>query len=416
LGFLGTAFIVFGFAFFIPLLTKTIIYLSTPVFSSILGVTSKMALRSISRSLSRTGVSIAALMIAISVYIGVGIMINSFKESLNQWVDNNLKGDIHVVPSDSTKNYLTGYFIKAVEALPMVEKINEYQLIEIKTGPFINSTLFVTRHPLSGYQWVWKKADLDEMERHLLLDTVFISESFAWKHDITENTNNLLTLETPRGVQVFKVGGVFSDFFLRGGRIVIHYSTYSKFWNEFHPTQIEVYLNKTNQESKFIKAAQAISNNHPLSFITQSQIRNRILKAFDNTFSITIALQILSALVAVIGILNTIMSLIYERFREIGILRANGLSISQLWKMLMIESGFIGLLSGLIALPLGTVLSWILIAIINKRSFGWTLNFNLDFKIFLNALVLSVCAALFAGVYPAWIASRTQIIKAIRTE
>jgi putative ABC transport system permease protein len=416
LGFLGTAFIVFGFAFFIPMLTRIMILVFLPVLTHILGITAKMALRSISRSLSRTGVSIAALMIAISVYIGVGIMINSFKGSLNQWVDHNLKGDVHIGSSDITQKFLPSHMIKTIKSLPIVDRINEYQFIQLQTGPYINATLFVTTNTQPNYQWVWKIANSEELGKKFLGDVVFISESFAWKHDITATKNNVLTLDTPKGIQNFRVGGVFSDFFLRGGRIVIHRNTYTKFWSEVRPTQIEVYLKNINQESNFIKTAEAIFDNQPLLYTTQVQIRKRVLKAFDNTFAITIALQILSALVAVIGILNTIMSLIYERFREIGVLRANGLSIGQLWKMLMIESGFIGLLSGLIALPLGTVLSWILIAVINKRSFGWTLNFSFDTNIYMHALMLSIGAALFAGIYPAWRASRTQIMNAIRTE
>lgn len=416
LGFLGTAFIVFGFAFFIPMLTRIIILIFMPVLTRLLGITAKIALRSISRSLSRTGVSIAALMIAISVYIGVGIMINSFKGSLNQWVDHNLKGDVHIGSSDMTQKYLSPQMVKTIKTLPMTESVNEYQFIQMQTGPYINATLFVTSNALPNYQWVWKTAESEELKDSFLKGVVFISESFAWKHDITASKNNIITLETPKGTQHFEVGGVFSDFFLRGGRIVMHRNMYRKYWSETRPTQLEVYLKNTNQETNFIATTRTIFKDQPLLYTTQVQIRKRILKAFDSTFAITIALQILSALVAVIGILNTIMSLIYERSREIGVLRANGLSIGQLWKMLLIESGFIGLLSGLIALPLGTVLSWILIAVINKRSFGWTLNFDLDINIFINALMLSVGAALFAGIYPAWKASRTQIMNAIRTE
>jgi len=416
LGFLGTAFIVFGFAFFIPLLTRIAMTVFIPLFTPIMGITAKIALRSISRSLSRTGVSIAALMIAISVYIGVGIMINSFKGSLNQWVDRHLSGDVHIASSENNRNFLSKDFIKAVKAMPMVDRINEYQFMQIQTGPYINATLFITDNSQANYQWVWKKTTSDKLIKEFSTGIVFISESFAWKHDIVENKNNIISLETPKGVQKFMVGGVFSDFFLRGGRIVMHRDVFTKYWNETRSTNVEVYLKNPKQASNFIKAIKTISNDQPLLYTTQFDIRKRILKAFDNTFAITVALQILSALVAVIGILNTIMALIFERFREIGMLRANGLSIRQLWKMLMIESGFIGLLSGLIALPLGLVLSWILIAVINKRSFGWTLNFSLDIEIFVNALILSVCAALFAGIFPAWKASHTPIINAIRAE
>lgn len=106
-------------------------------------------------------------------------------------------------------------------------------------------------------------------------------------------------------------------------------------------------------------------------------LRDTSIEIFDRTFLVAKVLQLLSVIVAFIGILSSLMSLQLERKRELGILRANGLLPSQLFGMVGIQTVMMGLTAGLLALPLGNVLAAILVYIINKRSFGWTMQFDL---------------------------------------
>jgi putative ABC transport system permease protein len=125
---------------------------------------------------------------------------------------------------------------------------------------------------------------------------------------------------------------------------------------------------------------------------------------------------LLVALVAFIGIVNTLMSLMLERNREIGILRANGMTNKQLWRTALTECGLIGAIAGVLAIPLGTVLAWILIFIINKRSFGWSAGFEFAPEQYFMALVISISAAVLAGIYPVYAACREKIADALRME
>jgi putative ABC transport system permease protein len=145
-------------------------------------------------------------------------------------------------------------------------------------------------------------------------------------------------------------------------------------------------------------------------------LREAAIEVFDRTFTITVALQVLAGLVAFIGVLNTVMSLMLERSREIGTLRANGMTIGQLWRLVLAESGFIGLLSGIFAIPLGTVMAWVLVFVINKRSFGWTLDFVLQADTYGEALITALSAALLAGIYPVVTIIRRPVAELLRTE
>ena len=91
-----------------------------------------------------------------------------------------------------------------------------------------------------------------------------------------------------------------------------------------------------------------------------------------------------------------------ERIREIGVLRSNGMTRRQLWRLSLFETGLIGSSAGLVAIPTGLVLAAILIYIINLRSFGWTLEMQIAPMEFVRAFLLALVAALVAGIYPAW--------------
>jgi putative ABC transport system permease protein len=120
--------------------------------------------------------------------------------------------------------------------------------------------------------------------------------------------------------------------------------------------------------------------------------------------------------VAFIGILSTLMSLQLERQREIGVLRANGMTRRQLWRLALYETGLMGSIAGLLAIPTGLVLAIVLIYIINLRSFGWTLELQLNPAELGQALAAAVGAALLAGIYPAWRLGRAQPASALRSE
>src|SRR5690606_12637093 len=122
----------------------------------------------------------------------------------------------------------------------------------------------------------------------------------------------------------------------------------------------------------------------------------------------------LATVVAFIGVLSALLSLELERQRELGILRAIGLTIRQVWSLIMLETGLLGGAAGLLAMPTGYALAVILIYIINKRSFGWTLQMQVVPQPFLTALLIATTAALLAGIYPAWRMSRRTASDSIR--
>ena len=107
-------------------------------------------------------------------------------------------------------------------------------------------------------------------------------------------------------------------------------------------------------------------------------LREEALVIFDRTFAITAAMQLVTTLVAFIGVLSSLLALQLEKAREMGILRALGLTIAEMRRLTLLETGLLGASAGLLALPTGYILAWILIFVINQRSFGWTLQMQAE--------------------------------------
>jgi putative ABC transport system permease protein len=120
--------------------------------------------------------------------------------------------------------------------------------------------------------------------------------------------------------------------------------------------------------------------------------------------------------VAFIGILSALTALLLERRRELAALQALGLAPGDLWGLAFLETGIMGLASGLFAVPIGYFLAVILVAIINLRSFGWSLQLATDPWLYVQAIGVGLGAALLAAVYPAWSLGRMSVAEGLRQE
>ena len=124
--------------------------------------------------------------------------------------------------------------------------------------------------------------------------------------------------------------------------------------------------------------------------------------------------EVVTIFVAFIGVLSALLSLQLDKQRQLGILRALGLTARELWALVMLETGLMGVVAGLLACPAGYALSLILVYVINRRSFGWTLQMLVEPAPFIEAGIVAVVAALLAGIYPAYRMSKMVTAEALR--
>jgi putative ABC transport system permease protein len=218
-------------------------------------------------------------------------------------------------------------------------------------------------------------------------------------------------------VKEFTVSGIFYDYSSDAGIVLMPLVTYAEYWHDDSVSSMSLYLEDGVDKKEMLGAIRTVVGGTPGVLVRyNTDIREAGLKVFDQTFLITRVLELLAVVVAFIGILSTLMAYQLEKVKEIGILRATGVTPRQIWRLIGLQTGFMGTLSGLLAIPLGLAMAVVLIAVINIRSFGWSIQFTLATGSIIEAMAIAIGAALLASVYPAWRMSRISPAEALREE
>jgi putative ABC transport system permease protein len=420
-GFGGTFVVVIGFALLSALVLVGLMRLAAPLLGALFGFLGRMAPRSLVNALSRTSVATAALMIAVAVTIGVTLMIDSFRHTVNLWLEATLQGDVYLsAPAFSgtaPSAAIDPDVISIVQGWPGVDRVNVQRSLTLESnqGPI---QVFAVSDDRIGVDRIFlqKYAASEDIWPEMQAGAVVISEPLARRFDLLQPGSSL-ELYTVDGWRNFPVIGVYYDYASSQGNLLMSMDLYRQIWQDEAVTAISLRLAPgVDADAAAAGIRDALSGGQRLLVRPNQALRADVLEIFDRTFAITGALRILATLVAVIGILNTLLLLQIEKQREAGILRALGLTGRQLWRLVMLETGLMGLSAGLLAAPTGYALSLILIFIINQRSFGWTLQQSVDPAAFVQAFFTAVGAALLAGVYPAYRLSRMAAADVIRNE
>jgi len=419
-GFAALFVLILGFSLLTPLWVSLLCRCGAPLFGALFGSPGRMAVGGVQHSLSRTGVAIAALSIAVATTVGVGVMVESFRTSVQQWLESSLQADIFIAPdAPSGTGYETALnpaVVQIIESLPGVAGIRQSRPVEIQSGDEI-TRLTALRLPKESYagmkfldrppEMVWPLFDREQ--------AVIISESYAYHHGL--HAGESLELETDQGRQPFKIAGVFRDYETGQGVIKMRMSLYRDYWADRSIHSAWLYLEPgVDIDLMMERLYRLVGEQQALHIRTSRILREASIKTFDRTFAITHVLRLLVIGVAFVGILSALMALQLERSRELAVLRAIGFTPRQLWGLVTAQTGFMGLISGLLAIPLGLVLASVLIFVVNRRSFGWSMDVVVSGSVLFEALLLALFAALLAGLYPAWRMSQTPPAQALREE
>ncbi|GIX08064.1 MAG: permease [Candidatus Poribacteria bacterium] len=421
--FVGAFAIVIGCSLWVPLGTIGLVRLLRPLARRTLGLFGAMAAQGVAASLSRTGVAIAALMIALSVTASVGMMIASFRQTMVRWLEQALQADIYLAPVTSVSfqagAVLDPRAVQIARAHPDVEGMNTYRVVELIGEEEATRLVALELDPRGRAAFRFRESIGPEptlwegFERGELL---LVSEPLAYRRGL--RPGDPVVLPTEKGEQTFRVGGVYADYGPGEGEMMIARSTYDQYWNDPYVSSIGLFLRPGADSSRVAQELRRATQNleRPIVVRPTRDLRAFSMEVFDRSFLITGVLRTLTTGVAVIGVIGALLGLQLERAREVGVLRAGGLTPVQLFGLMLTQSGLMGLAAGLFSVPMGTLLAALMVYVINRRSFGWTLEMHLSPAWLLQAVLLGVAAALLAGWYPAWRMSRVPPAEVLREE
>ena len=419
-GFTALFLLVLGLALWIPIAVRLSAKLIAPIASWVGGSTGRLAISDVAATLSRTGVAMVALAVAVSATIGVSVMVTSFRDSVGEWLHSTLRADIYISAPGVSVDRPGGQIDAALVAdLLEVQGVADHSTgrrawIESESGRTQITALDMAPQSYAGIRL--REGDPDEA--WLAFDTrgaVIVSDPYAYRFGVKRG--DTLTLNTDHGEHGFPVAGRYQSYDSNPAAILMSRSTYVAHWRDTQISSLGLYLTPDAQPEAVIQQLrQTSAGRQALLIRSNREIRDLSMDIFDRTFVITDVLYWLAVGVAFIGILSAMLAVQLESARELAILRAVGMTPGQLAGLVTMQTGFMGLLSGLAAIPLGLVMAWVLVEVINRRAFGWQMDITVSPRILLSALALSVGAALLAGLYPAWRASNAPPALAMREE
>ncbi|MBA3967803.1 MAG: ABC transporter permease, partial [Nitrospirales bacterium] len=245
---------------------------------------------------------------------------------------------------------------------------------------------------------------------------VIVSEVLAGRLGLAVGSQ--VDLKTTSGIQSLPVKGIFYDYATDGGKVVMDDQLFRRHWGGGNDaTVFAVYL-KAGQALQVVRREieQVLKKDVPIVTISNGELKTEILEIFDRTFRVTYVLELIALSVAVLGIINTLMTAIAERRRELATLRALGVSRPQIQGLIFWESCYVAGLGAGLGILVGLALSVLLITVINKQSFGWTIHFTLPFETLGMAVLVALLAAFLGAWGPARWASRQVIADDLRYE
>jgi putative ABC transport system permease protein len=395
-----------GFALLAPWLLEQLGHRISPGLRLTAGVPAFLAGRYLRDSGVRTAVSVGALITAVALYTALVIMIFSFRQTVELWVHQTVSGDLFL----TTKMGDINRFRYTIDP----EIVAKLQQIPADVG-LVPSRRFQLTHNNFPYEFeimgmesflrhgafVWLKGESDDQLALIQKgEGVLISEVFSNRTGLTVGDRYQAQIDTSR--INLPILGVIRDYRTRGG--IVFYD-WHEFNRRFHATGwsgVRFYFRDQNQyvDSEVAKLRNLIIDccGENLDMVSGKQLRQSVLRIFDETFAVTTVLLFIALVVAALGIATTLTVLVLERSRQLNTLLAVGAGFNQIRAMVFWEAGFMVIFGELGGLACGAVLSYLLVYVINKQSFGWTFIYGVDWGALGLSLPLIILTALAAAL------------------
>jgi putative ABC transport system permease protein len=420
-GYLAALLLVMASALAMPAFVDALTSLSSKLLGKLLGVEAMLASRSLAASLRRTSVLVGALSTAIAMMTAVGIMVGSFRQTVVMWMGDQLPADLYLRPAGSAAAdrhpTLSPGLAEELAKLPgvtAVERLRAYEIsFEDMPATLASADLDFSR-PYHNSDFFSGRPGKQVLAELLDSNTVIVSEPFTYKHH--RKAGDFITLSLGNVQASFRIADVYYDYASERGSILMDRNTMLRYLPDPAPSNLAIYVSPDAPLENVRTEIEKATAGHRVLMFSNRDLRAEAIRIFDRTFAITYALEAVAVIVAVMGIAGALLALVIDRRRELGLLRFLGAASGQVRKLILIEAGLLGLLANLAGLALGFALSLILIYVVNKQSFGWTIRLHWPVEILLGALTVVYGATVLAGLYPAQVAVGLNPLEVVHEE
>jgi putative ABC transport system permease protein len=420
-GYFAAILLVAASALAIPAFTDAVISRSSRWLGKILGVEALLASQSLSASLRRTSVLVGALSTAIAMMTSVGIMVGSFRETVLLWMNDRLPADLYLrpagAPAPDRHPTVSLELADKISKLPGVAGVDRLRAYEISFDGLPATLASVDLSALRSddrSNFFSGRPTVQVLSEIRGADAVLVSEPFTNKHHV--RAGDVITLALGAARPSFRIADVYYDYGSERGTILMDRQTMLRYLPDPAPSNLAIYVAPDATSETVREEITQASAGYRVLVASNRDLRTEAIRIFDRTFAITYALEAVAVIVAVMGVAGALLALVIDRRRELGLLRFLGASAGQVRKQILVEAGLLGLLANFAGLALGFALSLVLIYVINKQSFGWTIRFHWPVAVLLGAISVVYVATVLAGLYPAQVAVQLNPLEAVHEE
>ena len=419
LGSITVVFLFFGGTLLIPGSVGAWERLVRPLVHRLYGAAGRLGSSNVQRSKLRTTLTVAALMIGVSMIIITRGMTDSFRGDLEVWIDAYVGGDLMVSSSVPMRSQV----MRQLQTLLGVEAVTPMRTLQVTwlKPDGTNEVLAFSGVDLPTYiqvtSFVFSDSQTDVQDAYQLLKdgkSVFISSVMAEKFGL--QTGDTLRLRTRTGVQDFLVAGVVVNFYNQGLTVQGSWQDMRRY---FKTSDASAYLVKvaegfdTNVVQQRIETTYGEREN--LSVVSNQSLIDNVLTLINRAYSMFDVMAIIAVFVGALGIVNTLTMNVVERAQEIGMLRSIGLTRGQTLEMVLAESLLMGLMGGVLGLGFGTLLTRIFLWSMTAMS-GYKITFTIPVQAIAAGLIIALVLSQLAAIFPARRAAQIRILDAIHYE
>lgn len=374
--------------------------------------------RTLAARLQTSAVAVASLGLVVSMLVGVTFMVGSFRETVAVWIGSTLRADVYITTESWARSgddaSLTDSTIALMTDRPEVLAFDQLRATTATIGgrrTFVGGVSMPKQIP---DRFAILQGD-PARAMPLVRDSgrVLISEPLARRLD--RWVGDTVTIPGP-GEGRLVVAGVYYDYGNEAGAVIMDLRTMDALLGPGPVSNLALYLQEGVDAERAVDALRADLGALPLLIRSNRTLRTEVLEVFDRTFAITAVVQALSLVIAVAGVTLTLLVLARERVAELALYQALGASRRQIFGIFLGKGFTIAALGLVLGLAGGVVLAVILIYVINRDYFGWTIQVHWPLATLAQQGALILAAAVVASLYPALRASRTPATELTRED
>jgi putative ABC transport system permease protein len=421
--FLATIFFLLGISLATPTVLQVFLAVYRTVVSPRVGAAGRLAGLNLQKNITRNAVAAAAIFYGISVFVSSSGLIYSTKQSVLDWIDSYVRGDIivtsgHPIATTGSQNIpMPVEMWKEIEKVPGVLSADPFRKIYIDYhGRRILLIILDIRRRMVYSPFKVVQGKRDDMAQ-LLPDRNYIAVNEAVASQEHLKPGDAMVLPTPEGPVKFKIAVVNVDYSTDSGSILMDIHTYHKYWKEYLADSFSVRITKKGQvDAVKDEIERRFGGDRQLFVLPSGEFKDEIRKIVDQGFAVNHAINIITMTIACFGIIVTLLASVLERTREIGILRSIGMLRRQVSFVVVIESMLLGVIGGTLGAGAGIIIGWMSLEGFLKGDYGASMQYHIHAASLFWAIVLSTVLSALAGVYPAQRAANTSIVEALSYE